>query len=167
MPFENSLIRVGSQNIWRHLSYFFRVYALYYKSRLGYYDWIGYCLYICIYILINEGSYIFVRSCSSISPLSSFFLLKRKTLLRIACKKYIQHYTKKKCAYVRIYLGQYSTRIIFFLSLTLHVAQSITVLKITNKKLVHVRIIFFWIFYFILFFFSSLCTNGYASRASL
>lgn len=35
-----------------------------------------------------------------------------------------------------------------FLSLTLHLAQSITLLKITNKKLVHVRIIFFWIFCF-------------------
>lgn len=49
----------------------------------------------------------------------------------------------------------------FFLSLTLHLAQSITVLKITNKKLVHVRIIFFWIFcFFFITLHKWLCFKG-------
>lgn len=95
-----------------------------------------------VLILINEF-FVLVRS-SRLYHLS-FFHLQKKNIITNR-NKCMQHYTKKKCACVRVYSGQYSTQIISFSRLTLHLAtQSITVLKIRNeKRLVHKVIIFFF-----------------------
>lgn len=107
-----------------------------------------------VLILINEF-FVLVRS-SRLYHLS-FFHLQKKNIITNR-NKCMQHYTKKKYACVRVYSGQYSTQIISFSRLTLHLARSITVLKIRNeKRLVRVKVIIFFFFFLrvFLFFFSS------------
>ena len=100
-----------------------------------------------VLILINEF-FVLVRS-SRLYHLS-FFHLQKKNIITNR-NKCMQHYTKKKCACVRVYSGQYSTQIISFSRLTLHLARSITVLKIRNeKRLVRVKVIIFFFFFFFL-----------------